>query len=114
MSRSVGGPSWSEYQEPEASSFKSELCDSLSKSISSLTHLETLIIVVDDDSHCLCKDLHGLNIKSLSLRGDFGLLNHVESLSQTLSSLQHLEELSIVNDDTLNHGWFSTVWKSRA
>ncbi|KAH3710685.1 hypothetical protein DPMN_070177 [Dreissena polymorpha] len=39
-----------------------------------------------------------MNIKSLSLSAKFGVLNvdHVESMSQSLSSLRHLETLSIV------------------
>ncbi|KAH3710642.1 hypothetical protein DPMN_070131 [Dreissena polymorpha] len=71
--------------------------DSMSQSLSSLTHLDTLSIKGDDDSPDLWKALHGLNIKSLSLNGRlFGLnVNHADSLSQTLSSLTHLNTLSI-------------------
>ncbi|XP_052223303.1 uncharacterized protein LOC127839143 [Dreissena polymorpha] len=71
--------------------------ESLSQELSSLTHLETLSIDVHYASPILWKVLCGLNIKTLSLSGWFkGLyVNHVESLSQQLSSLQRLETLSI-------------------
>ncbi|KAH3780556.1 hypothetical protein DPMN_158373 [Dreissena polymorpha] len=67
------------------------------KSLSSLTQLETLSIKVEYDSPGLWKALHGLNIKSLSLRAEWGGVNveNVELLSQSLSSLTQLETLSI-------------------
>ncbi|KAH3780518.1 hypothetical protein DPMN_158334 [Dreissena polymorpha] len=71
--------------------------ESLSQSLSSLTQLETLSILVGYDSPGLWKALHGLNIKSLNLsclRPGF-YVKHVESLSQSLSSLTQLETLSI-------------------
>ncbi|KAH3771104.1 hypothetical protein DPMN_172406 [Dreissena polymorpha] len=58
--------------------------ESLSKSLSSLTCLETLNVSVYADSSCPWKALHGLNIKSLSL-----------TLYQSLASLTQLETLSI-------------------
>ncbi|KAH3790691.1 hypothetical protein DPMN_168898 [Dreissena polymorpha] len=69
---------------------------SLSRSLSSLTKLETLSISFHKDSPGLWEALRGLNIKSLKLRNghDFSV-NHVESLSQCLSSLTQLETLSI-------------------
>ncbi|KAH3780631.1 hypothetical protein DPMN_158450 [Dreissena polymorpha] len=71
--------------------------ESLSQSLSSLTQLETLSIEVKYDSPRLLKALHGLNIKSLSLRGFWeGLyVENVEWQSQSLSSLTQLETLSI-------------------
>ncbi|XP_052231770.1 uncharacterized protein LOC127845103 isoform X2 [Dreissena polymorpha] len=78
--------------------------ESLSKSLSSLTCLETLNIIVLEDSCCPWKALHGLNIKSLSLR-----LSQIytckdlqaESLYQSLASLTQLETLSItLNPDS--------------
>ncbi|KAH3786532.1 hypothetical protein DPMN_164639 [Dreissena polymorpha] len=62
----------------------------MSQSLSSLKRLETLSIEVDDDSHVLWKALRVLNIKSLKLSGKWSLdltMHHVESLSQSLSSL---------------------------
>ncbi|XP_052225970.1 uncharacterized protein LOC127841290 isoform X3 [Dreissena polymorpha] len=67
--------------------------ESLSLSLSSLTQLETLSIEVKYDSPGLWKNMHGLNIKSLSL--SLLYVRHVESLSQALSSLTKLETLSI-------------------
>ncbi|KAH3797241.1 hypothetical protein DPMN_150818 [Dreissena polymorpha] len=70
---------------------------SLSQSLLSLTHLETLSIEVDDDSPAFWEALLGLNIKSLSLSGQFGGLNvnHADSMSRSLASLNQLETLSI-------------------
>ncbi|KAH3710879.1 hypothetical protein DPMN_070375 [Dreissena polymorpha] len=77
--------------------------DSISQSLSSLTHLDTLSIkvCVGVDSPGLWKALHGLNIKSLSLSGQYGYLNvdYSDSMSQSLSSLTHLDTLSIEVDD---------------
>ncbi|XP_052227668.1 uncharacterized protein LOC127842275 isoform X2 [Dreissena polymorpha] len=70
----------------------------LSQFLSSLTQLETLSISVYEDSPGLWEALRDLNITSLSLSGGWsgGLrVNHVESLSQSLSSLRQLETLSI-------------------
>ncbi|XP_052250714.1 uncharacterized protein LOC127857964 isoform X2 [Dreissena polymorpha] len=78
---------------------KVNYADSMSQSLSSLTHLDTLSIKVDDDSPGLWEALHGLNIKSLSLSGSVyrGLnVNYADSMSQSLSSLTHLDTLSIV------------------
>ncbi|KAH3799219.1 hypothetical protein DPMN_152825 [Dreissena polymorpha] len=71
--------------------------DSLSKLLSSLTHLDTLSIKVNNDSPGLWEALHGLNIKVMSLSGLYACLNlnHVDYLAQSLSSLKHLETLSI-------------------
>ncbi|KAH3788665.1 hypothetical protein DPMN_166812 [Dreissena polymorpha] len=68
-----------------------------SQSLSSLTQLETLSIDVYEDSPGLWEALRGLNIKSLSLRitRTGGTVNHLEPLSQSLSSLTQLETLSI-------------------
>ncbi|KAH3859718.1 hypothetical protein DPMN_102540 [Dreissena polymorpha] len=68
-----------------------------SQSLSSLTHLETLCIDLCCGSSLLWKALHGLNIKSLRMGAMSGGLNveHVECQSQSLSSLTHLETLSI-------------------
>ncbi|KAH3786751.1 hypothetical protein DPMN_164860 [Dreissena polymorpha] len=66
--------------------------------VSSLTRLERLSIIEDDESHVLWEVLRGLNIKSLNLSGRWSLdltMHHVESLSQSLSSLTQLETLSI-------------------
>ncbi|KAH3710733.1 hypothetical protein DPMN_070226 [Dreissena polymorpha] len=82
--------------------FSVDYADSMSQSLSSLTHLDTLSIEVEDDSPGLWEALHGLNIKSLSLRGRYGKLNvnYADSMSQSLSSLTHLDTLSIeVEDD---------------
>ncbi|XP_052245556.1 uncharacterized protein LOC127854531 [Dreissena polymorpha] len=75
--------------------------DSMSQSLSSLTHLDTLSIKVDEDSPGLWKGLHGLNIISLSLSGQYGYLNvnYADSMSQSLSSLTHLDTLSIKVDE---------------
>ncbi|KAH3795460.1 hypothetical protein DPMN_149012 [Dreissena polymorpha] len=75
--------------------------DSMSQSLLSLTHLDTLSIEVDDDSPGLWKALRGLNIKSLSLSGGYGGLNvnYADSMTQSLSSLIHLDTLSIEVDD---------------
>ncbi|XP_052225986.1 uncharacterized protein LOC127841300 isoform X2 [Dreissena polymorpha] len=71
--------------------------ESLSQALSSLTKLETLSIKVWYDSPSLWKTLHGLNIKSLSLRGKWGGLNvyHDESLSKSLTSLTQLETVTL-------------------
>ncbi|KAH3692286.1 hypothetical protein DPMN_194736 [Dreissena polymorpha] len=69
-----------------------------SKSLLSLTHLETLIISEDDKSPGVWQALRFLNIKSLSLYGcnDRGFrVNDTTSLSQSLSSLTHLEKLTL-------------------
>ncbi|KAH3710807.1 hypothetical protein DPMN_070302 [Dreissena polymorpha] len=81
--------------------FSVDYADSMSQSLSSLTHLDTLSIEVEDDSPGLWEALHGLNIKSLSLRGRYGKLNikYADSMSQSLSSLTHLDTLSIEVDD---------------
>ncbi|KAH3771056.1 hypothetical protein DPMN_172356 [Dreissena polymorpha] len=86
--------------------------ESLSKSLSSLTRLETLNVSVWAEMYAVCscpwKALHGLNIKSLSLRL---FLSHdqigkckdlqAESLYQSLASLTQLETLSItLNPDS--------------
>ncbi|KAH3799049.1 hypothetical protein DPMN_152652 [Dreissena polymorpha] len=75
--------------------------ESMSQSLSSLTHLDTLSIKVDDDSPGLWKALHGLNIKGVSLSGQYGGLNVncADSMSQSLSSLTHLNTLSIEAKD---------------
>ncbi|KAH3790697.1 hypothetical protein DPMN_168904 [Dreissena polymorpha] len=54
-----------------------------------------------NDSPVLWVSLHGLNINSLSLSGQFrGLtVNHVESFSPYLSSLTQLETLRISEDE---------------
>ncbi|KAH3876127.1 hypothetical protein DPMN_039409 [Dreissena polymorpha] len=67
--------------------------ESLSQSLSSLTKLESLSINVNYiRSHDLWEDLSGLNIKSLTLSWWMDYLNvkHVESCSQSLSSLKKL------------------------
>ncbi|KAH3770989.1 hypothetical protein DPMN_172289 [Dreissena polymorpha] len=72
--------------------------ESLSKSLSSLTRLETLNIIVYADSSCPWKALHGLNIKSLRLsQRQIGNCKDLqaESLYQSLASLTQLETLSI-------------------
>ncbi|KAH3799320.1 hypothetical protein DPMN_152927 [Dreissena polymorpha] len=71
--------------------------DSMSQSLSSLTHLDTLSIEVFRYYPGLWKALHGLNIKSLILSGQYGYLNvkHAETIAQSLSSLKQLEKLSI-------------------
>ncbi|KAH3771046.1 hypothetical protein DPMN_172346 [Dreissena polymorpha] len=80
--------------------------ESLSKSLSSLTCLETLNIIVYADSSCPWKALHGLNIKSLSLRLILSQIHtckdlQAESLYQSLASLTQLEMLSItLNPDS--------------
>ncbi|KAH3710687.1 hypothetical protein DPMN_070179 [Dreissena polymorpha] len=83
--------------------------DSMSQSLLSLTHLDTLSIKVDDDSPGLWNALRGLNIKSLSLSlsGVYGGLNvkYADSMSQSLSSLTHLETLSIEVDDDSPGFW---------
>ncbi|KAH3797124.1 hypothetical protein DPMN_150699 [Dreissena polymorpha] len=71
--------------------------ESLSQSLPLLPHLETLIVELNDDNHCLWKVLNSLNIKRLSLSGWCRGLNvkHAESMSQSLSSLKQLETLTI-------------------
>ncbi|XP_052233042.1 uncharacterized protein LOC127845905 [Dreissena polymorpha] len=72
---------------------------SLSKSLSSLTCLETLNVSVYAKISCPWKALHGLNIKSLSLSQNGHIGNckdlQAESLYQSLASLTQLETLSI-------------------
>ncbi|XP_052250621.1 uncharacterized protein LOC127857915 isoform X2 [Dreissena polymorpha] len=83
--------------------FNVKYADSMSQSLSSLTHLDTLSIKVKDDSPGLWEALHGLNIKSLSLSSGRGYLkeHNADSMSQSLSSLTHLDTLSIeVKDDS--------------
>ncbi|KAH3786526.1 uncharacterized protein LOC127843162 [Dreissena polymorpha] len=56
---------------------------------------------LESDSPGLWEALHGLNIKSLSLYDEYKIgfnLNHKELFSQFLSSLTHLEKLSITMD----------------
>ncbi|KAH3785584.1 uncharacterized protein LOC127843245 [Dreissena polymorpha] len=67
------------------------------KPLSSITQLETLIISVSVDRYGLWEAIHGLNIKNLRLFDDWrGMtLEHVESLSESLSSLTQLEMFSI-------------------
>ncbi|KAH3770198.1 hypothetical protein DPMN_171482 [Dreissena polymorpha] len=81
--------------------------ESLSKSLSSLTRLETLNMIVYAnvyaDNSCPWKALHGLNIKSLSLRLSLSEYRkckdlQAESLYQSLASLTQLETLSIELD----------------
>ncbi|KAH3770557.1 uncharacterized protein LOC127845918 [Dreissena polymorpha] len=71
----------------------------LSKTLSSLTQLETLSIDVEHESPGLWEALHGLNIKSLSLNGVFegsGIdVKHAKTFSQSLSSLTQLETLTL-------------------
>ncbi|KAH3780714.1 hypothetical protein DPMN_158535 [Dreissena polymorpha] len=89
--------------------FNVEHEESLSQLLSSLTQLETLNIEVGYDSLGLWKALHGLNIKSLSLSGLLGgfYSEHIESLSQSLSSLTQLETLNI------EVGYYSPgLWKA--
>ncbi|KAH3770645.1 hypothetical protein DPMN_171937 [Dreissena polymorpha] len=76
--------------------------ESLSKSLSSLTRLETLNISVYADISCPWKALHGLNIKSLSLSRYSKCKDlQAESLYQSLASLTQLETLSItLNPDS--------------
>ncbi|XP_052225974.1 uncharacterized protein LOC127841292 [Dreissena polymorpha] len=77
--------------------FNVENVELQSQALSSLTKLETLSIRVRYDSPSLWKALHGLNIKSLSLRGYWGGLNvyHDESLSKSLTSLTQLETVTL-------------------
>ncbi|KAH3851422.1 uncharacterized protein LOC127874736 [Dreissena polymorpha] len=69
----------------------------LSKSLSSLTQVDTLSNGVYEDSPCLWEALRGLHIKRLSLLDKLGGLrvNYDESLSKSLSSLKHLEMLGL-------------------
>ncbi|KAH3749868.1 hypothetical protein DPMN_184383 [Dreissena polymorpha] len=72
----------------------------LTQSLSSLTKLETLSIKASEHNPGLWKALHGLNIKCLGLdgwRGGFEV-EHVDSISQSLSALTKLETLSIKVD----------------
>ncbi|KAH3854506.1 hypothetical protein DPMN_097049 [Dreissena polymorpha] len=70
---------------------------SLSETLKSLSHLEDLIIEENDVSSGLLKALNGINIKLLSLKGvDKGFsVNHVQSMSETLTSLTHLYKICI-------------------
>ncbi|KAH3771013.1 hypothetical protein DPMN_172313 [Dreissena polymorpha] len=72
---------------------------SLSKTLSSLTQLETLSIDVEHESPGIWAALHGLNIKSLSLNGVWkgsGIdVKHAKTFSQSLSSLTQLETLTL-------------------
>ncbi|KAH3786752.1 hypothetical protein DPMN_164861 [Dreissena polymorpha] len=65
--------------------------------ISSLTHLKTHSIEMDCDFSSLRKALRGLNINDLSLNVWCRSLRvkHVESMSQSISSLIRMETLSI-------------------
>ncbi|XP_052221617.1 uncharacterized protein LOC127838087 isoform X1 [Dreissena polymorpha] len=85
--------------------FKVKYPDSMSQSLSSLTHLDTLSIKSCDDIPGLWEALRGLNIKSLSLSGRFGgfKVNSVDSMSQSLSSLTHLDKLSIKVYDHIDY-----------
>ncbi|KAH3710906.1 hypothetical protein DPMN_070404 [Dreissena polymorpha] len=74
---------------------KEHNADSMSQSLLSLTHLDTLSIEVNDDSPGLWKALHGLNIKSLILSDGYYNVKHAETQAQSLSSLKQLEKLSI-------------------
>ncbi|XP_052219435.1 uncharacterized protein LOC127836851 isoform X2 [Dreissena polymorpha] len=80
--------------------FDVNCADSRSQLLSSLTHLDTLRIGVDYYSPGLWVALRGLNIKSLSLNSRYGRLNVncADSMSQSLSSLTHLDTLSIKVD----------------
>ncbi|XP_052233053.1 uncharacterized protein LOC127845915 [Dreissena polymorpha] len=79
--------------------FRENHKESLSQTLVLLLQLDKLSISVLDSTPDQWKTLHGLNIKSLSLR--MIEVNHAESLSQSLSSLKQLEMLSIeVFDDT--------------
>ncbi|KAH3770965.1 hypothetical protein DPMN_172265 [Dreissena polymorpha] len=80
--------------------------ESLSKSLSSLTRLETLDVSVYADSSLPWKALHGLNIKRLSL-SYFGNCQDLqaESLYQSLASLTQLETLSITLDPVSRGLW---------
>ncbi|KAH3798885.1 hypothetical protein DPMN_152488 [Dreissena polymorpha] len=101
-SLSLSGSPWSEYKESE-SEWWVNYTDSISQSLSSLTHLDTLCIKVDDDSPGLWDALRGLNIKSLSLNVAYGGLNvnYADSMSQSLSSLTQLDTLNIkVNNNS--------------
>ncbi|KAH3770997.1 hypothetical protein DPMN_172297, partial [Dreissena polymorpha] len=69
--------------------------ESSSKSLSSLTRLETLNVSVYANISCSWKALHGLNIKSLSLFHYRCQDLQAESLYQSLASLTQLETLSI-------------------
>ncbi|KAH3868624.1 uncharacterized protein LOC127867830 [Dreissena polymorpha] len=69
--------------------------EAFSKSLASLTQLETLCISLYEDSPGLLESLRGLNIKSLSLEFVGLILNHGESFSQSLTSLTQLDTLSI-------------------
>ncbi|KAH3861073.1 hypothetical protein DPMN_024001 [Dreissena polymorpha] len=68
----------------------------LSQSLSSLTQLETLSIEAIKYSPVFLEALRGLHIKSLSLSQQiYRSWNHEKTLLQSLSSLTHLETLSI-------------------
>ncbi|KAH3770277.1 hypothetical protein DPMN_171561 [Dreissena polymorpha] len=67
--------------------------ESLSQMLVLLSQLDKLRIEMRYDTPDLWKTLHGLNIKSLSLR--IRGVNHAELLSQSLASLKQLEMLSI-------------------
>ncbi|KAH3800291.1 hypothetical protein DPMN_153924 [Dreissena polymorpha] len=77
--------------------FKVTYPDSMSQSLSSLTQLDTLSIELGDYSPGLWEAPHGLNIKRLSLSVRYGgfKVKYADSMSQSLSSLTHLETLSI-------------------
>ncbi|XP_052245612.1 uncharacterized protein LOC127854590 [Dreissena polymorpha] len=74
-----------------------------SRSLSSLTHLETLEIETTQVN--LFKALHGLNIKSLSIDQSHINVDYVDSCSQSLASLKHLETLSIKASNNINGLW---------
>ncbi|KAH3692291.1 hypothetical protein DPMN_194741 [Dreissena polymorpha] len=88
--------------------------ESLSQLLLSLTHLEHLSIQVKYDIQRLCEAIHGLNIKSLSL--SLWLSLHPwwegpvdfpkELVSQTLSSIRQLEQLSMCVTD------FPGLWEA--
>ncbi|KAH3873606.1 hypothetical protein DPMN_036844 [Dreissena polymorpha] len=87
--------------------FKVKYADSMSKSLLSLTHLDTLNIKVNANGPGLWEALHGLNIKSLSLSIEYeGLnVNYADSMSQSLSSLTQLDTPSIKLDDNIPYLW---------
>ncbi|KAH3798742.1 hypothetical protein DPMN_152345 [Dreissena polymorpha] len=72
---------------------KNQKKELLSQIVVLRSQLDKLSIVVYDDHPDQWKNLHGLNINSLSLR--MYEVNHAESLSQSLASLTQLEMLSI-------------------
>ncbi|XP_052267291.1 uncharacterized protein LOC127869057 isoform X2 [Dreissena polymorpha] len=78
-------------------SLKVKYADSMSKSLLSLTHLDTLNLKVINNGPGLWEALCGLNIKSLNLSFGYSCLSvyYSDSMSQSLSSLTQLDTLSI-------------------